>query len=207
MRHRNRKGRLSRNLSERKALFKNLAIALITYQRIETTKAKARFVRSFVEPLITMAKKSKDPVFARREAYRKLCDRAAVQILFKDLAPLYKDTPGGYTRIMPLGYRKGDGAEMAIIELTKRTIPDDELLGTLKKKEPSKKKNVSKKGESVAEGTEGSLKKKAHSAPEIDEKEKEEHVVEDVKKEKAKSEQKKITTQGFFKRFRRKSMG
>ncbi len=215
MRHRKNKGRISRNISHRKALLKNMANALFTHQRIETTMAKAKALRSFAEPLITLAKKDPGSVFAKREAYRKLCNRDVVTILFRDLAPLFKDVPGGYTRIMLLGARKGDGASMVIMELTKRTISDEELLGAPKapkkkellkktsKKEKEPKKEAKKE---VKEPKEEIEKEKAYAAPDIDIEKKEEHFVEDVKKEKAKKEQKKITKRGFFRRFQRKSM-
>ena len=207
MRHRKKKGRLSRRTSYRKALLKSLTNDLLTYQRIETTLAKAKALRGFAEPLITLAKKNPTSVVARRQAMRKLCDKQAVKSLFEKVAPLYKDTPGCYTRIMAFGTRTGDGARMAIMELTKRTISDEELLGITKKEakaKPRKKK---------AEAKEAPLKEARkqeehlHAAPEVDKEIKEERVVEDIKKEKAKTEQKKVTKKGFFRRFQRKSMG
>ncbi len=132
MRHRMKKGRLNRNISATKALFKIMTNDLFTYQRIETTMAKAKALRGVAEPLITLAKNNPDSVHARRLAYKKLCDRVVVKSLFDDIAPLYKDINGGYTRIMASGNRKGDGAPMAIMELTKRTISDEDLLGKKK---------------------------------------------------------------------------
>lgn len=206
MRHRKIKGRLGRRTSWRKATMKSLANDLFTYQRIETTKAKAKALRRFAEPLITLAKKNPESVSARRLAFQKLCDRKVVKSLFDELGPLYKDIPGGYTRIMTLGTRKGDGAEMAIIELTKRTISDDELLGL--EAEASKKKPKKKKAAEAAEEQLEGKKEKAHAAPDVDIEKKEERAIEDVKKEKAKKEQKKVSKKGgLFKRFRRKSMG
>ena len=193
---------MSRRTSWRKATLKCLANDLLTYQRIETTLAKAKALRSFAEPLITIAKKNPESVAARRQVFSKLCDKTVVKSLFDEIAPLYKDVPGGYTRIMALGNRKGDGARMAIMELTRRTISDDKLLG-LKKEEPGKKKKLSKKEEAEKEAR----PKKGHSAPEVDIAEKEEHVVEDTKKAKARDEQKKVEKKGLFKRFQRKSMG
>jgi len=206
MRHQKKRGKISRNISHRKAMLKNMASSLFLHQRIETTMVKAKALRVFAEPLITLAKREKDPVAAQRLAFRKLSSKEAVQVLFKDLAPLYKEVPGGYTRIIPLGNRKGDGAQVVLMELTKRTISDEELLGTAKKEALKKKKPGKKKPEAKAE-EQGAKKVKAHAAPVVDAEEKEEHVVEDVKKEKARKEQKKLTQRGFFKRFRRKSMG
>ena len=166
--------------------------------------AKAKALRGYAEPLITLAKNKPDSVSARRQALQKLNDREMVKVLFAEIAPLYKDTPGGYTRVMALANRKGDGARLAIIELTKRTISDDKLLG-VKKEKPKKKTGAKEKKAEEAEAKEGA--KKAHAAPEIDIEEKEKRSVEDVKKEKAKTEQQKVAKKGIFKRFRRKSMG
>ncbi|MBU0570991.1 MAG: 50S ribosomal protein L17 [Candidatus Omnitrophica bacterium] len=222
MRHQNKKGRISRSISHRKATLKSMANSLFLYQRIETTAAKAKALRSFAEPLITLAKKDITSIAARRLAFKKLCDKSIVKILFNDLAPLYKDIPGGYTRIMPCGNRKGDGAQVVIMELTKRTISDEDLLGApgakkeaapseVKKKAKAsdtlsgKKKTVKKATEKVSE--ENKKSKRTHSvARDISVGEKEEHFVEDVKKEKARTEQKKIGKKGIFRYFRRKSI-
>ncbi|MDD4956077.1 MAG: 50S ribosomal protein L17 [Candidatus Omnitrophica bacterium] len=210
MRHCKKRGRLGRRTSWRKATLKCLANDLIRYQRIETTLTKAKTLRVFVEPLITMAKKSPDSVTARRRAFSKLCDKSTVKTLFDTIAPLYKEVNGGYTRVMALGTRRGDGASMAIIEFTKRSIPDEDLLGKTKTETKSKTKAKSKATEdkSGEKGTKDSAKpeKKAHVAPEVPVEEKEKRAVEDVRKEKARSEQKKLSEKGLFKRFRRKSV-
>ncbi|MFH1878337.1 MAG: 50S ribosomal protein L17 [Candidatus Omnitrophota bacterium] len=211
MRHQKKKGRLNRRTSVRKATLKCLANDLFKYQRIETTMAKAKVLRTFAEPLITLAKNNPDSVSARRKAFQKLCDKDMVKVLFDAIAPLYKDTPGGYTRVMALRTRKGDGAQVAIIELTKRTISDEKLLGTEKTKKDQKglkkKSKTSKKTATETEQKEETKKTKGHSAPEIDIEEKEERSIEDVKKEKAKNEQKKVSKKGLLRRFQRKSMG
>jgi large subunit ribosomal protein L17 len=126
-----------------------------------------------------------------------------VKSLFDEVAPLYKDIQGGYTRIMPLGNRRGDGARMVIMELTKRTIPDKELLG-IEEKTPKVKTKKKEKDETEKPAK---LEEKTHVAPEVDIEAKEERVASDIKKEQAKKEQKKITKKGIFRRFRRKSMG
>jgi large subunit ribosomal protein L17 len=212
------------NPSLRKAALKSMAVALFKYERIETTLAKAKALRVFAEPLITVAKNGAKSVSARRHVFKKLCDRASVQKLFDELAPLYKSIQGGYTRIMLLGTRRGDCAQMAILELVKRTIPEDKLLRLPKKKEEPQKKEEPKKKEkakkagkfekeekpSKEEAAAEKAKKvelEAGSAPDVNIKEKEEHLIEDVKKEKARTEQRKVSTQGFFRRFRRKSIG
>ncbi|MCK4851869.1 MAG: 50S ribosomal protein L17 [Candidatus Omnitrophica bacterium] len=205
MRHQKKRGRISRNISHRKAMLKNMANSLFKYQRLETTMAKAKALRCFAEPLITAAKKDPGSLVARRQVFRKLCDRDAVRMLFAELGPLYKDVPGGYTRIMPLGNRRGDGARMVIMELTRRTIPDEELLGVSGGPKKPLKEEIKAKKKGEAEAKEG--KEQKHAAPELKIEEKEERSVEDVRKEKAKTEQKKMTRKGLFRVFRRKSMG
>lgn len=127
MRHNVRGKTLSRDGAQRKALALALTRALIQHERIETTRAKADFVRGHVEKLITTAKKGlahEDPargVHARRIAASRLGnDREIVGILFDKLAPRYEARPGGYTRILKLGPRKGDAADMVLLELVDR---------------------------------------------------------------------------------------
>lgn len=116
MRHRKKGRALSRTTSHRKALLRNLATSLITHERIRTTEAKAKELRPVVEKLITLG--GVDDVHSRRQARRMIQDRAALQKLFAEVGPRFRERPGGYTRILKLGARKGDGAELAIIELT-----------------------------------------------------------------------------------------
>jgi len=206
MRHKKKKGRLNRRTSWRKATLKSLTKDLFKYQRIETTMAKAKALRSYAEPLITLAKNSPDSINAKRRVFQKLSDRGIVTVLFSEIAPLYKNIPGGYTRIMALENRKGDGAQTVIMELTKRTIPDEELLGEdkiISKKDKEKKE----KGKKATKEEQKDIdEKKEPSAPEIETEKKEERAIEDVKREKAKTEQKKVEKKGIFKRFRRKSI-
>ena len=112
-----------RNSSRRKALFKALAISLIEHEGIKTTLPKAKELRSFIEPLITLAKD--DSVSNRRLAFSKIRNKAAVGKLFSDLGPRFKDRPGGYSRIIKIGFRKGDAAPIAFIELVDRSIEDE----------------------------------------------------------------------------------
>jgi large subunit ribosomal protein L17 len=93
-----------------------MATSLLIHERIRTTEAKAKELRPFVERLITLG--GVDDVHRRRRARRHIADREALQKLFDDIGPRFRERPGGYTRIMKLGARKGDGAELAIIELT-----------------------------------------------------------------------------------------
>jgi large subunit ribosomal protein L17 len=117
-----------RNSSRRKALFQALAISLIEHEGIKTTVAKAKELRSFIEPLITLAKD--DSVSNRRLAFSKIRNKSAVGKLFSDLGPRFKDRPGGYSRIIKIGFRKGDAAPIAFIELVDRSIEDEVVVDT-----------------------------------------------------------------------------
>lgn len=115
MRHGNKNNALGRKKAHRGALLSNLAISLIEHKRIETTLAKARALRLYVEPLITKSKT--DSTHSRRTIFSHLQNKEATAILFRDVAPKIASRPGGYTRIIKLGNRLGDAAEMAMIEL------------------------------------------------------------------------------------------
>ena len=117
-----------RNSSSRKALLQALAISLIEHEGIKTTLPKAKELRSFIEPLITLAKE--DSVSNRRLAFSKIRNKSAVGKLFSDLGPRFKDRPGGYSRIIKIGFRKGDAAPIAFIELVDRSIEDEILIDT-----------------------------------------------------------------------------
>ena len=117
-----------RNSSRRKALFQALAISLIEHEGIKTTLPKAKELRSFIEPLITLAKD--DSVSNRRLAFSKIRNKAAVGKLFSDLGPRFKDRPGGYSRIIKIGFRKGDAAPIAFIELVDRSTEDEIVVDT-----------------------------------------------------------------------------
>ena len=118
MRHRESGRKLNRNSSHRKAMFRNMAISLIEHEMIKTTLPKAKELRRIAEPLITMAKV--DNVAKRRLAFSRLRDRNIVTKLFNELGPRYKERPGGYLRILKCGFRAGDKAAMAIVELVDR---------------------------------------------------------------------------------------
>ncbi|MCF0252921.1 MAG: 50S ribosomal protein L17 [Duodenibacillus sp.] len=118
MRHRSGLRKLNRTSAHRKALLRNLCNALLRYEAIKTTLPKAKELRSVVEPLITLAK---NPTVAnRRLAFNRLRDREMVCKLFDDLGPRFAKRPGGYTRILKMGFRVGDNAPMAYVELTER---------------------------------------------------------------------------------------
>jgi large subunit ribosomal protein L17 len=115
MRHRSKGRQLSRTSTHRAATLRNLATSLFRHERIETTTAKAKELRPYAERLITLARKG--DLHARRLAGRKIQDRVVLGKLFDEIAPRYAERPGGYTRILKLGNRKGDAAEMSLIEL------------------------------------------------------------------------------------------
>jgi len=118
MRHRKSGRHLSRTSSHRKAMFKNMANSLFTHEGIRTTLPKAKELRRVAEPLITLAKE--DSVARRRLAFARLRDRQVVTKLFNELGPRYQSRPGGYLRILKCGFRQGDNAPMAYVELVDR---------------------------------------------------------------------------------------
>ncbi|OGT29417.1 MAG: 50S ribosomal protein L17 [Gammaproteobacteria bacterium RBG_16_51_14] len=120
MRHRESGRKLNRNSSHRKAMYRNMTVSLMQHEIIKTTLPKAKELRRVAEPLITMAKN--DSVAKRRLAYSRLRDRGIVTKLFNELGPRYKERPGGYLRILKCGYRAGDKAPMAIVELVGRPV-------------------------------------------------------------------------------------
>lgn len=124
MRHRQSGRKLNRNSSSRKALFRSLTTSLLRHELIKTTLPKAKELRGFAEPLITMAKT--DSVANRRLAFARIRDREVVTKLFNELGPRYESRPGGYLRILKCGYRAGDNAPMAYVELVDRSVEMDE---------------------------------------------------------------------------------
>ncbi|MBL8345418.1 MAG: 50S ribosomal protein L17 [Rubrivivax sp.] len=121
MRHRNGPRKLNRTTSHRLAMLRNMCNSLLTHEAIKTTLPKAKELRSVVEPLITLAKEA--TLANRRLAFDRTRDRAVVSKLFDELGPRYKARPGGYTRILKMGFRVGDNAPMAFVELVDRPEP------------------------------------------------------------------------------------
>lgn len=119
MRHGNTGKNLSRTSTHRKAMFKNMMVSLLRHEVIKTTVVKAKELRRFMEPMITLAKE--DTLHHRRLAFTRLRDREIVQKLFAEIGPFYKKRPGGYLRILKCNYRHGDNAPMAVVELVDRT--------------------------------------------------------------------------------------
>jgi large subunit ribosomal protein L17 len=147
MRHGKKINHLSRTASHRKAMLSNMACSLIEHKRINTTLAKAKALRKYVEPLITKSKD--DTTHNRRVVFKYLQNKDASSILFRDVAPKIADRPGGYTRIIKLNNRLGDNAEMAMIEL----VDFNELLLDNK---PAKKKSRRRGGAKKSTSTDSS---------------------------------------------------
>jgi large subunit ribosomal protein L17 len=124
MRHRKSGRQLNRNSSHRQAMFKNMAGSLVKHEVIKTTLPKAKELRRVIEPLITMAKE--DSVSNRRLAFARTGDKEVVGKLFNELGPRYEARPGGYTRILKCGFRAGDNAPMAYVELVDRPVVEAE---------------------------------------------------------------------------------
>ncbi len=141
MRHRKAGRKLSRSSSHRLAMFRNLVTSVLEHERVMTTDAKAKEIRRWVDWMITLGKKG--DLAARRQALRVIRDKSIVHKLFAELAPRYQSVNGGYSRVIKIGYRRGDGAPMSMIELV-------DFTGT-ERKRPKKKK---KKQEAKAEGAE-----------------------------------------------------
>lgn len=144
MRHQKSKVHLNRTASHRRALLANMTCSLIQEKQIQTTVAKARAVRPFVERMITFARKG--DLSSRRHVLKHLRQKAAVKMLFNQIGPFYAERNGGYTRIVKLGQRRGDAAPLAILELV-----DREAMGGEKKRKATSSKETRKKGKKKAE--------------------------------------------------------
>ena len=155
MRHLVKGKKLGRNTSHRKATMKALACSLIEHKSIQTTVTKAKELRRYIEPVITKAKK--DSSHTRRLAFSSLQDKNAVNILFEDIIPEVGDRPGGYTRVLKLGFRLGDSAEMALIELVDFSEYEPEQKSSKKKRTrragKANKPNTPEPEEEVTVGT------------------------------------------------------
>ena len=119
MRHRKKGRKLNMTAAHRRAVLRNMATSLFRHERIETTTAKAKELRPHAERIITLAKRG--DLHARRLAARKIQDREVLGKLFSELGPRFAERPGGYTRVLKLGNRRGDAAEMALIELVEKS--------------------------------------------------------------------------------------
>jgi large subunit ribosomal protein L17 len=153
--------KLGRTASHRNALFRNQLASLIDNERIITTLPKAKELRPLAEKLITLAKN--DSVHARRQAFKQVADDSLVAKLFDTLGPRFSTRPGGYTRIMKLGARRGDAAEMAILELVERSADKTEAKAA--EPAPAKAKSAKKKAEPAEAPAEEKPKRTRKAAP------------------------------------------
>jgi large subunit ribosomal protein L17 len=152
MRHRNKTKKLGRTKSHRRATLGNMARSIIEHQQIKTTLAKAKAARGVIDRLITFGKK--DTVAARRQAFKLLQNHLLVKKLFDEVAPTFADRKGGYTRVIKLGQRRGDGAELAVLQLVgfePMVIDETKTTGKKKKKEKPAKEKKEKKAEAKIE--------------------------------------------------------
>ena len=145
MRHKKAINHLGRKDGHRKAMLANMASSLIMHKRINTTVAKAKALKTYVEPLITKSKE--DTTHSRRTVFSYLKNKEAVSELFRTIAPKVADRPGGYTRVLHVGFRKGDAAEMALIELV--DFNEAALATTPKKEKKSTRRGGAKKAEAA----------------------------------------------------------
>ncbi|CAN5361304.1 hypothetical protein BH23BAC3_BH23BAC3_25940 [soil metagenome] len=184
MRHLVRGRKLGRNTSHRVATMKALSCSLIKNKSIQTTVAKAKELRKYIEPVITKAKE--DTTHNRRQVFSSLQDKHAVSILFDEIAPEVGDRPGGYTRVLKLGFRLGDSAEMALIELVDFSDYQPEKKSAKKKRtrRAGKSNKPDTSDEKVSEKNEDEKEKsEAKAAPEKEETDIEEKKVKDIKEE------------------------
>ena len=181
MRHRVAGRKLSRHTQHRELMFRNMLVSLLQHERIKTTLAKAKELRSWVDKIITLGKKSN--LHARRQAFALLRNKGIVKKLFDEIVPQLKEREGGYTRIYKLGWRQGDGAPLSLVELVTFSSPEQ------KKKSPVKKaKEVLEKVAPKIKGKEEKKEKEKEKGKEKKEKKvkKEEKEIPKEKKEKPK---------------------
>jgi large subunit ribosomal protein L17 len=150
MRHRVAGRKLSRHTQHRELMFRNMLVSLLQYERIKTTLAKGKELRSWADRIISLGKKG--TLHARRRAFALLRDKGIVKKLFDEIAPRFKDREGGYTRVYQLGWRQGDGAPLSLVELVTYTAPEEKKKSTIKKAKevlekvtPKKKEKIEKK--------------------------------------------------------------
>ncbi len=164
MRHRVAGRKLSRHTQHRELMFRNMVVSLLQYERIKTTLAKGKQLRSWADKIITLGKKG--TLHARRQAFALLRNEGIVKKLFDEIAPKFKDREGGYTRVYRLGWRQGDGAPLSLVELVTYALPKEKKKSTmtkakevLEKVTPKKKAKVEKKEKEKEKGKEKKGKK------------------------------------------------
>jgi len=147
MRHRVAGRKLSRHTQHRELMFRNMLVSLLQYERIRTTLAKGKELRSWADKIISLGKQG--TLHAKRRAFAVLRDKGVVKKLFDEIAPKFKDREGGYTRVYKLGWRQGDGAPLSLVELVTYSSPEEKKKSTIKKAiekvTPGKKGKVEKK--------------------------------------------------------------
>jgi len=179
MRHRVAGRKLSRHTQHRELMFRNMLVSLLQHERIKTTLAKGKELRSWADKIITLGKKG--TVHARRQAFNRLRDKGIVKKLFDVIAPKFKDRQGGYTRVYKLGWRQGDGAPLSLVELVTYAPPEEKKKSTITKaKEVLEKVTPKKKGKIEKKEK---VKEKAKEKPKEKEKEKKEKKVKQEEKE------------------------
>lgn len=191
MRHRNKVKKLGKTASHRKAMLENMAGSLIENRQIRTTLAKAKALQSFADKLISYGKTG--TVHARRLAFRLLQNRTLVKTLFDEIAPAFSDRKGGYTRVIKLGQRRGDGAEMAMLQLVgfEQLVVEEE---TPKKKQKATKPAKEKAGKGKPEKTAAPAEDKAEDTAEAKPKKKPSKKAKDIAEAETEAKPKKKTT-------------
>jgi len=183
MRHRVAGRKLSRHTQHRELMFRNMVVSLLQYERIKTTLAKGKELRSWADKIITLGKKG--TLHARRQAFALLRNEGIVKKLFDEIAPKFKDREGGYTRVYRLGWRQGDGAPLSLVELVTYAAPEEKKKSTIKKaKEVLEKVTPKKKGKEEKE-------KKEKEKEKGKEKEKKEKKIKKEEKEAPKAKEEK----------------
>lgn len=202
MRHHRRTKRLVRTVGHRRSMLRNISLGVLKYQRIKTTKTKAKEAVKVIDRLITLTKTS--DLQSRRKAFDILRDRTEVLNLFTKIGPLFKTRAGGYTRIIPLGNRRGDGAELVFLELVEKLPGFDKP----KEKKKAAKKTAEKETKTAAKAESHAAeehKEKPHELPTEQAKKAPVRII-DKSREKAKSEQDKLQ-KGFLKGLRKMFRG
>jgi len=179
MRHRVAGRKLSRHTQHRELMFRNMLVSLLQYERIKTTLAKGKELRSWADKIISLGKRG--TLHARRRAFALLRDKGIVKKLFDEIAPKFKDREGGYTRVYKLGWRQGDGAPLSLVELVTYAPPEEKKKSTITKAKEVLEKVTPKKKEKIEKKEK--VKEKAKEKPKEKEKEKKEKKVKKEEKE------------------------
>ena len=185
MRHRVASRKLSRHSQHRTWMFRNMLVSLLQYERIKTTLAKGKELRGWADKIITLGKKNN--LHARRQAFALLRHEGMVKRLFDEIAPRFKDREGGYTKIYKMGWRQGDGAPLALLELVTYSSPEQKKKSTVEKaKEVFKKVKPKKKGKEEKKEKGKEKKEKKATDKETKGKEEKETLKEKLKKKSSK---------------------